>query len=99
MPCPLYGFHLVPEMEVLIDQHGNECPLKPPFSPCVMEMAGQLPHLQNCALASTKFPLLALLRAKYTVVRRAYAARFPDWEQHHEERSNAHNAKPNEPAP
>jgi len=47
--CPFYGFAM--GMGFLADQNGNQCPLLTDrYSPCHMEIRGQLPEWRKCYL-------------------------------------------------
>lgn len=50
--CPFYGFSAMGVMvgSMLLDTGGNQCPLEGAntFSPCQMEMAGEMPDWDSC---------------------------------------------------
>jgi hypothetical protein len=49
--CPYYGYHAVPEFQRLASQGGNQCGLiVESYSPCRMEVDGQLPDFAQCEL-------------------------------------------------
>jgi hypothetical protein len=84
MSCPFYGFHRAAELQLLIDQLGNECALRPAYAPCAMETRGLQPHLATCELAQQSAPLIAEIRASYVVIKhRADLGRFTfaEWEE------------------
>ena len=83
MSCPFYGFHRAAEVHILIDQLGNECPLRPAYAPCAMEIAGLQPHLPTCTVARDQPEDVAEIRARYIVVKiHADTGRmtFAEWE-------------------
>jgi hypothetical protein len=83
MSCPFYGFHRAAGLQLLIDQLGNECPLRPAYAPCTMEIAGLQPHLATCPVARDQPEDVAEIRENYIVVKlRADVGRFTfrEWE-------------------
>ncbi len=97
MSCPYYGHHPIPELQVLVDQLGNQCPLRPPYAPCAMETAGHLPNLQACTIAQQQPTLAAEIAASYTVVGRHRTQPFPAWAQETEDRSRHANGRRGRP--
>ncbi|MGH6629862.1 MAG: hypothetical protein ACREB3_09035, partial [Burkholderiales bacterium] len=54
MKCKYYGFHAVPKHRLIVSQGGNQCALvTESYAPCYMEISGQAPDLDLCALKST----------------------------------------------
>jgi len=47
--CPFYGFFGAPAQGVFLDQGGNQCALlTTSYSPCRMEMRGEIPNWDGC---------------------------------------------------
>jgi len=83
MSCPFYGFHRANQVKLLIDQLGNECPLRHAYAPCAMEMHGLQPHLPTCDVARLHPARAATIRQSYIVIKlRADVGRltFAQWE-------------------
>jgi hypothetical protein len=58
--CPFYGFRWQENSDSLMDQGNNECALDfDTHAPCVLELAGEPPVYERCAVARHYGSLLA----------------------------------------
>ncbi len=82
MSCPFYGLHRIENVQILVDQLGNECALLPAYAPCRMETEGHQPHLATCRLAQDHANLADQVRERYIVIERNTPGRWTlkEWE-------------------
>lgn len=88
MKCPFYGFHLQkPDslfngftFPVLMSNLGNECPLRPPYAPCLLEVRGKAPDWEACPFNRPENSLQQEIRSIARVFVHHRLIPFSEWE-------------------
>jgi len=85
-PCPYFGFHLTPGLNVMMDQGGNQCALEVgAFHPCDYQVRGAMPDWNVCAIFNKpenerKLTILENVCVVYPELR-SEGIRLSDWKK------------------